>query len=162
MRTLLISALALAPLLASAQIYKCTGLDGKVNLTDRPCPASEQSESISIPPPPETGYERIMRESRESRAASKASIAKSEEELRRSRMARESRYRGRQERAGLVMGMTSGEVLELDVWGLPDDKNITDTAKTRREQWIYRVDIDNDYERMYLYFTNGVLTTVQD
>lgn len=49
MRTLLISALALAPLLASAQVYKCTDAAGKVAFADRPCTGSlTQQETVTI------------------------------------------------------------------------------------------------------------------
>lgn len=103
-----------------------------------------------------------MRQNRESIAASKASIAKSQAGLAKLRAARQSKYLARRERTGLVIGMTSDEASSLDAWGYPDDVNVTETAKVRREQWAYQVDVDNEYERIYLYFSNGVLTTIQD
>ncbi len=41
-------------------------------------------------------------------------------------------------------------------------KNTTESKRLVREQWIYRTDIDNEHERMYLYFHNGRLVTIQD
>lgn len=160
MRVVLV-VLALAPAVASAQIYKCTGPDGKLTLTDKPCAVGEQAEAVKLPPPPETPYDRIMRENREARAASEARSAKREAEMRELRAKRLARYWERQERAGLAIGMTSDEVLSLEAWGFPDDKNVTDTAAGRSEQWIYQVDIDKPYKRMYLYFRNGRLAAVQ-
>lgn len=49
MRQFLGVALLLAPLMASAQVYKCTGADGKVAFSDRPCAgAATQQETITI------------------------------------------------------------------------------------------------------------------
>jgi hypothetical protein len=51
MRRFLGVALLLAPLMASAQVYKCTGADGKVAFSDRPCAgAATQQETIAIQP----------------------------------------------------------------------------------------------------------------
>ncbi len=152
----------LLPLAAHAEIYKCTGPDGKLNLTDRPCGQGESAEVVNIPPPPESPYEREMREARESMARSDARIAELEERARQRRIAQASRYWGRTLREGLSLGMTSDEVLALDAWGFPDDKNSTESKRLVREQWIYRTDIDNEHERMYLYFHNGRLVTIQD
>lgn len=52
------------------------------------------------------------------------------------------------------IGMTKEEVL-YSTWGKPKDINKTTTADTVSEQWVY-----SDYK--YLYFENGILTTIQE
>lgn len=52
MRRFLGMALLLAPLMANAQVYKCTGADGKVAFSDRPCAgAATQQETMAIEQP---------------------------------------------------------------------------------------------------------------
>ena len=78
----------------------------------------------------------------------------------------EDRYRARQqaieqEKArlaslpGVRIGMTSDEVLNHSNWGTPDDINLTITVQGTFEQWVY------GYSN-FLYFTNGILTTIQN
>ncbi len=50
------------------------------------------------------------------------------------------------------VGMTTEQA--IDSWGKPEDVNVTTTASTRREQWVYG-------PGRYLYFTNGKLEAVQ-
>lgn len=52
------------------------------------------------------------------------------------------------------IGMTQEEVL-TEGWGRPNDINRTITANGTDEQWVY-----DDYK--YLYFEDGILTTIQD
>jgi len=52
------------------------------------------------------------------------------------------------------IGMTREEVL-TEGWGRPRDVNKTTTANTVSEQWVY-----SGYK--YLYFEDGILTTIQD
>ncbi|MGG2055916.1 hypothetical protein ABFY48_16135 [Lysinibacillus pakistanensis] len=54
----------------------------------------------------------------------------------------------------VYIGMTKEEVL-VDGWGKPIDINRTTTTYGVSEQWIY-----DDYK--YLYFEDGILTTIQD
>ncbi|MGP7815564.1 hypothetical protein ACTXGU_00220 [Niallia sp. 01092] len=54
------------------------------------------------------------------------------------------------------IGMTKEEVL-ADGWGMPDHVNRTTTANGTDEQWVY-----GEYSSKYLYFEDGVLTTIQD
>jgi len=54
----------------------------------------------------------------------------------------------------VYIGMTKEEVL-VDGWGKPIDINRTTTTYGVSEQWIYE-----DYK--YLYFEDGILTTIQD
>lgn len=53
-----------------------------------------------------------------------------------------------------TIGMTAEEV-EKSTWGEPDDINKTTTVNSIQEQWCYP-----DYK--YIYFTNGVVTSIQE
>ena len=44
-------------------------------------------------------------------------------------------------------------------WGRPNDINKTTTSSGVREQWVYR---EKNYKNKYLYFENGILTTIQE
>ncbi len=59
----------------------------------------------------------------------------------------------RRKKEGVSIGMTKQEVLESS-WGRPRKVNSTHTALGVREQWVY--------DGGYLYFTNEVLTAVQN
>ena len=53
MRALLMAVFAMTPLIATAQVYKCTGVDGKVAFSDRPCAgATTKQEAVTIDQPP--------------------------------------------------------------------------------------------------------------
>lgn len=54
---------------------------------------------------------------------------------------------------GVKIGMTQQDVLDSN-WGRPKKVNRTTTANGVREQWVY--------DGGYLYFSNGVLTTIQN
>jgi hypothetical protein len=54
---------------------------------------------------------------------------------------------------GVSIGMTAERVL-LSSWGKPDDINRTTTSRGIREQWVY--------DGGYLYFQDGVLTSIQN
>lgn len=56
-------------------------------------------------------------------------------------------------REGVSIGMSQQDVLDSS-WGKPTKVNRTTTSNTTREQWIYG--------NGYLYFTDGVLDTVQN
>ena len=56
---------------------------------------------------------------------------------------------------GVRIGMTTEQVLKESNWGKPRRINRTTTASGTREQWVY------GYPN-YLYFTNGVLTSIQN
>jgi len=56
---------------------------------------------------------------------------------------------------GVKIGMTQKDVLENTSWGKPLSINRTTTAIGTREQWVY---VGNNY----LYFTNGILTAIQN
>lgn len=57
-------------------------------------------------------------------------------------------------KGGVKIGMTKEQVLKSN-WGKPESVNTTTNAGSVREQWIYG-------GRNYLYFTNGVLTGIQN
>ena len=54
---------------------------------------------------------------------------------------------------GVNVGMTREQV-KASSWGKPQSVNTTTSAYGNREQWVYG--------RSYLYFENGVLTTIQN
>ena len=56
----------------------------------------------------------------------------------------------------LYIGMSTYDVLATTKWNDPDDINKTTDAYGVSEQWIYR-----DYDT-YLYFEDGILTTIQE
>jgi len=62
----------------------------------------------------------------------------------------------KRKREGVRIGMTKQEVYESS-WGRPDKVNTTTTARAVREQWVYR-----NRGSGYLYFEDGVLTSIQN
>ena len=60
------------------------------------------------------------------------------------------------------VGMTKEEFLACMDNQYPGNINHTTTANGKREQWIYRGTEDHSIKDRYYYFTNGVLTTIQD
>lgn len=52
-----------------------------------------------------------------------------------------------------IISMTDYEVIEDSTWGKPKSINKTETAYGVREQWVY--------DRGYLYFEDGYLTSIQ-
>ena len=56
---------------------------------------------------------------------------------------------------GVRIGMTSDQVIAQSSWGRPSSVNRTTTSAGTREQWVYG-------SRNYLYFTNGILTAIQN
>lgn len=62
-------------------------------------------------------------------------------------------YERRKKLPGARIGMSAKTVLEKTSWGAPDDVNKTITRRGTHEQWVY--------DSGYLYFENGVLTTIQ-
>lgn len=52
-----------------------------------------------------------------------------------------------------IISMTDYEVIEDSTWGKPKSINRTETAYGVREQWVY--------DRGYLYFEDGYLTSIQ-
>lgn len=61
--------------------------------------------------------------------------------------------KARRKKEGVSLGMPQEEVL-MSSWGKPERINVTTTASRRREQWVYG-------SGNYLYFEDGVLTSVQ-
>lgn len=85
--------------------------------------------------------ERKVRETRES--AAKEAVAK--------KLAQAEKTRRKQE--GVSIGMSQEEVIASS-WGKPRKINRTTRATSTREQWVY--------DGGYLYFQDGVLTTIQN
>jgi len=56
---------------------------------------------------------------------------------------------------GVQIGMSGEQVIKTTSWGRPDRVNRTTTTHGTLEQWVYR-------SGGYLYFRNGVLTTIQN
>lgn len=160
MRTLLAVTLSAMTLTAQAQIYKCTGADGKVNFTDSPCSSEQQAQTIDRVPPQGLDKMRIDLERRQ------AEHAQFEAEYQAKNAADERKerqlYLSRRMHEGLRIGMTEEEVESLPQWRWSEDSNVTQTAGVEREQRVFRASYDNEYEHMYLYFVNGVLTVIQD
>lgn len=80
--------------------------------------------------------QRLQREAVEQTAASKRKL-----------LAERRRYLPR-------IGLTAQQVVD-EWWGPPASINRTVTARGTSEQWVYQ-------DRAYLYFTDGILTAVQD
>lgn len=62
--------------------------------------------------------------------------------------------KARKKSEGVRVGMSQAEVLESS-WGRPEKINTTTTRRGDREQWVYGIG-------NYLYFENGILTTIQN
>ena len=56
---------------------------------------------------------------------------------------------------GVRIGMTADQVIHKSNWARPASVNRTTTAHGTREQWVYG-------GQNYLYFTNGILTAIQN
>lgn len=82
----------------------------------------------------------LLEQVRRAQQAERAALAKAEAARRR--------------KQGVSIGMTREEVLASS-WGKPQRVNTTTTAYRVREQWVYG---DNNY----LYFENGILTSIQN
>ena len=66
----------------------------------------------------------------------------------------EAEERKQKRSKGVTIGMSKEDVLASS-WGRPESINTTTTSRGTREQWVYG-------GRNYLYFENGVLTTIQN
>lgn len=59
---------------------------------------------------------------------------------------------------GVTIGMTAQQCLDSN-WGKPDQVNKTTTAYGTNEQWVYGY---NSSKMSFLYFENGILTSIQN
>lgn len=66
-----------------------------------------------------------------------------------------SAAKARASKPGARIGMTMKQVINETEWGKPGSINRTTTSNGTTEQWVYG-------GRNYLYFRNGVLTTIQN
>jgi hypothetical protein len=69
------------------------------------------------------------------------------------KLAAEKADKAERKKRGVNVGMTRQDAIDSS-WGRPNKVNKTTTASTVREQWVY--------DGGYLYFENGVLTTIQN
>lgn len=60
---------------------------------------------------------------------------------------------------GAHIGLTTDEVRNETCWGRPSEINKTTTGYGTNEQWVYE---GPNYRNNYLYFTNGILTAIQN
>jgi len=97
--------------------------------------------------------EKWIKKSEENQAIYEAEDEKRELEFKKSELEFKINKRTMNPKA-VYIGMTKEEVL-VDGWGKPIDINRTTTTYGVSEQWIY-----DDYK--YLYFEDGILTTIQD
>jgi len=65
-----------------------------------------------------------------------------------------AKSRAERKKLGVRIGMSEQDVLESN-WGKPNDINTTTTASHVRQQWVYSY-------KGYLYFTDGILTSIQN
>jgi hypothetical protein len=65
----------------------------------------------------------------------------------------EAKARAMKKKEGVSIGMSQQDVLDSS-WGRPRKINTTTNAYGSREQWVY--------DGGYLYFENGVLTSIQN
>ena len=87
--------------------------------------------------------------SRLAAAAADKKIAEAAEKKAAAEIARKARL------PGVRIGMTADQVIKETSWGKPRSINRHTTAYGTREQWVY------GYPN-YLYFTNGILTSIQN
>lgn len=85
----------------------------------------------------------LLNTARQAQAAEEAAAARSLQDAQKKQRKRE----------GVAIGMTTQDVLDSS-WGRPNRINRTTTARGERQQWVY--------DGGYLYFDNGVLTTIQN
>jgi hypothetical protein len=71
------------------------------------------------------------------------------------KLAMEGRERDMRKTQGVRLGMSAEEVLQ-STWGKPESVNRTTTSRGVREQWVY------PGRHNYLYFEDGVLTSIQN
>jgi len=68
-------------------------------------------------------------------------------------IAAEKAIKAAKKKEGVNLGMSAQDALDSS-WGRPEHVNRTTTSSGTREQWVYNGN--------YLYFTNGVLTSIQN
>ena len=129
-----ITLLILAQNSFAAEVYTCT-LGGKTVYQGKPCAGSKALNE-------------------------KVSQAKANEQAKElTRYRYEVEMRERSSRKEPRIGMSADAALKSN-WGHPDDVNKTVNAYGVSEQWVYR---GLGYSKgRYLYFKNGILTSIQD
>lgn len=118
----------------SGEIHKCT-VNGSVVYQGKPCKGSGKTVG------------QVMREENAKQKKIKEANIKREKEYQ-ARMANKPR-----------VGMSKQEAYDSS-WGYPDDQNVTTTANSLTEQWVYRNSMN--HKSKYLYFTNGILSSISE
>jgi hypothetical protein len=57
----------------------------------------------------------------------------------------------------IIMGWSSNQLLASPCWGSPAEINSTKVGTHSHDQWVYKMS-----PSIYVYFTNGIVTAVQD
>lgn len=96
----------------------------------------------------------LSRESTERERVERESVKK-QQEIILEKTREEKARRAEMEKPYPRIGMTKEQVVKRTNWGTPNDINRTITAGGTREQWVYGIG-------RYLYFSNGILTAIQD
>lgn len=97
--------------------------------------------------------ERYSRQQREKSEELERERLAREVEVKKAEQARIAVAKANAKKGGVRIGMTKKQVLASN-WGSPDDVNRTTTVAGSFEQWVY--------DGSYLYFQNGILTTIQN
>jgi hypothetical protein len=119
-------------------------------LMENPEQYSEARRHLSAIKPTEIEFPAAKRLQEEMARREKAAQLKLQADEKKAAMAEAAYRRGQ----GVEIGMTRERVLQSQ-WGRPQKVNTTTTARGTREQWVYG-------GGNYLYFENGILTTIQN
>ncbi|MBP9940073.1 MAG: DUF4124 domain-containing protein [Comamonas sp.] len=133
-----VAAIATSPAMA---VYKCKDANGKLSYQSHPCAATgTEGERISAAPAITTGSE--------SNGDGQARLEAIKSYNRRFNAAANQQ---------VMRGMTKDQVTMA--WGNPTDINRTIGSYGVHEQWVYR---RGHGSAQYVYFENGVVTSIQD
>lgn len=135
-----------ADLLARAKFLATGSPQNAVEIL-QPCTSTLSPESLKF-------LAQVTSESDARKAKLLAAEQAKESKDRKVRAEVRAREKADRRREGVSIGMTREEVLD-SMWGKPQSINRTTGAYGTHEQWVYR-------GRNYLYFENGVLTTIQN
>lgn len=140
-----------AVLPAAAQtVYKCPRPYGQVAYQQAPC-ADGAGEKIDVRPASGDGLPESIRNFKKAAQAHADAIRAVGDECVRRIDAGEI--------GPMRIGMPKDEALCGPGWSFPDNINAAQTAEGVQEQYVYRV---RPGKNRYLYFTNGILTAIQE
>lgn len=129
----------------NAEVYQCK-VGGNLVFQDKPCTGAKNTGTIG---------DRVKEQN--AKTKKEADIDK-QEQLRRQKWSVESK-KAQKEFNSLPFPYVGMSLATKSVWGEPTSKNISKSAKGTNEQWVYR---SNNGKAKYLYFTNGILTTISE